>query len=92
MTDIGPGTLVECVDDGPARDGVVLPIQRGQVYTIREAELGVWGWAVRLVEAPDPPPRPTFTQWYRGERFRPVNSDMTELFRSLVEDVPEVVG
>jgi len=95
--DIGPGDLVECVDNS-TDPGCVWSIGcepiLGRVYTVRETGSTFYGGpGVRLIElrlSAHDSCRSFYDDFYRVSRFRPIPKEQRELIRSLADR--ETVG
>ncbi len=96
MTDIGPGTRVECIkeDFGLNRSGEPAPAnapKRGGVYTVAWAGDDLGFAYLALVECPVPGGK---TQVYRADYFRPMGGTKTgmAILREAAIPKPAKVG
>ncbi|KKK71950.1 hypothetical protein LCGC14_2908770 [marine sediment metagenome] len=94
MNDIGPGDLVECVNDdfvGLFADET--PPVKGEIYTIREIRPETalsHGIAFRLYEIKNPPHFPMYAECSFYEcHFRPVRTTDISIFTEIAQDVKD---
>lgn len=84
-----PGTLVVCVDDGPAKGGGMAPTKlvRGNVYTVSECARTILG--MLGVYLADHTPPAGFIGPFAASRFRPVSPVHKQIIRDLLVPVPD---
>lgn len=98
MADIGPGTLVRCVDDGPqSRKGFPPPevlgldgLRKGAVYTVRDLDADTWSGepVIRLAEIRRPIDIDGKEAAFASVRFVPLDDSRLDIFRSTLTDTP----
>lgn len=77
MTDIGPGSLVECIDDSEWAH----KIQKGRIYTVHEVRALCYRGVTlgTFVDVGDPP------GGWGIRRFRPIPKDRIDAIRRIAE-------
>lgn len=98
MSDIGPGTMVVCIDDlWIGRHDVPMPICpiNGVIYTVREfdpvPDPGYPGVSfIRLEEIRNPPEPNRLEASFDIRQFRPVKRTSIESLRALLNPIREV--